>query len=146
MVITQRAFTITGILVTLVMTLVLVGRAQPQGTDLVYRGTFTLTQRIHWGKSILRPGHYTITMASKGLPVIVKIQNEDTKEAFRVMAGAYDERVTGIHALLLQVKNGQLSVQSLSLSQIGMVLIYEPALARDSVLDAHAAQVVPIHR
>lgn len=142
---THRALAPTKMfLVALVMTLLLVGRAQAQGTDMVLLGKFTVSQQIHWGKSVLRPGHYTIIIASSSNPVIVKVQNEDTGESFRVVTGVHEERTKGPNALLLQWKNGQQLVHSLSLPELGMVLIYEPALAYEPVLDAHASQAVPV--
>jgi hypothetical protein len=140
-----RAIAITKLFVAaLAMTLVFVGRAQAQGTDTVYRGTFTLTQQIHWGRSVLRPGHYTMTMASIGNPAIVKVQNEDTGEGFRVVTAVREETTGGTSALFLQAKNGRASVYSLSLPQLGIVLIYEPTLAREPVLEARASQTVPV--
>ena len=142
---THRALAATKMfLVALVMTLLLFGRAQAQGTDMVLHGKFTVSQTIHWGKSVLPPGHYTMIIASTSNPVIVKVQNEDTGESFRVVTGVHEERTTGPNALLLQSKNGQQLVHSLSLPELGMALIYEPALAYEQVLDAHARQVVPV--
>jgi hypothetical protein len=140
-----RASAITKLFVAvLVMTVVFVGRAQAQGTDTVYRGTFTLTQQIHWGKSVLRPGHYTMTMASIGNPAMVKVQNEDSGESFRVVTAVREETTAGTSALFLQAKNGRATVYSLSLPQLGIVLIYEPTLAREPVLEARASQTVPV--
>jgi hypothetical protein len=140
-----RAIAISKLfLAALVMTVVFVGRAQAQGTDTVYRGTFTLTQQIHWGKSVLRPGHYTMTMASIGNPAIVKVQNEDSGEAFRVVTAVREETTAGTSALFLQAKDGRATVHSLSLPQLGIVLIYEPTLAREPVLEARARQTVPV--
>ena len=140
-----RAIAISKLFVAaLVMTVVFVGRAQAQGTDTVYRGTFTLTQQIHWGKSVLRPGHYTMTMTSIGNPAIVKVQNEDSGEAFRVVTAVREETTAGTSALFLQAKDGRATVHSLSLPQLGIVLIYEPTLAREPVLEARARQTVPV--
>jgi hypothetical protein len=140
-----RAIAMTKLFVTaLVMTLLLVGRAQAQGVDTVYRGTFTLTQPIHWGESVLRPGQYTMTIASIGNPAIVKVQNEDSGEAFLVVTTVREETTAGTSALFLQVKDGRVAVHSLSLPQLGIVLIYKPALAREPVLEARASQTVPV--
>jgi len=128
----------------LVLTLLFLGRAQGQGTDTVYRGTFTLAQQIHWGKSVLPPGHYTITIASIGNPAVVKVQNEDTGEGFRVVTGVHENRTSGIDQLLLEAKNGHQTVQSLSLPHLGMVLIYEPVAVREPVLEARAGQTIPV--
>ena len=140
----RQAIAITKLFVAaLVLTLLFVGRAQAQ-TDTVYRGTFTLAQQIHWGKSVLRPGHYTISIKSSGSPAIVKVENEDTGEGFRVVTGIHKETTTGPSALLLQAKNGQQTVQSLSLPQLGKVLIYESTPAREPALEARASQTVPV--
>jgi len=140
-----RAIAITKLfLLALVMALLSISRAQAQGTDTVYRGTFALTQQIHWGKSALRPGHYTMTIASTGNPAIVKVQNEDTGEAFQVVTSVREETTAGTNALLLQAENGQPTVYSLSLPQLGMVLIYEPARVHERGLEARARQAVPV--
>jgi hypothetical protein len=143
---THRSLAITKMfLLALVMTLLFVGRIRAQGAaDSAYLGKFTLAKQIHWGKSVLRPGHYTIAIASSSSPVIVKVQNENTGESFRVVTAVHEEKTTGSNALLLQVKNGQPTVHSLSLPEIGMVLIYEPASRREPVVEAHASQVVPV--
>lgn len=131
-------------LVALVVAPLFVSSARAQGVDTVYRGAFTLTQQINWGKSVLRPGHYTMTIASIGNPVVVKVENEDTGESFRVVTGVREETTAGASALFLQAKNGGAAVQSLSLPQVGIVLIYESGPAREQVLEAHAGQVVPV--
>ena len=142
---THRVLAVTKMfLVALVMTPLFVSTARAQGSDTVYRGTFTLTQQINWGKSVLHPGHYTMTIASIGNPAIVKVQNEDTGEGFRVVTGVREETTAGTSALFLQAKNGRATVHSLSLPQLGIVLIYEPGLTREPVLEAHAGQAVPV--
>ena len=131
-------------LVALVMTLLVVGRAPAQGTDTAFLGKFTVSQKISWGKSVLRPGHYAMIIASSSNPVVVKVQNEDTGESFRVVTVVHEEKRMGTNALLLQAKDGQPTVQSLSLPEIGIVLIYEPTLKYKPVLEARAKQVVPV--
>ena len=85
-----------------------------------------------------------MAIASSGSPVIVKVQNEDTGEAFRVATNVHREKKTGMNALLLQAKNGQPTVHSVSLPEIGMTLIYEPGAKREPVLEARASQTVPV--
>ena len=131
-------------LAALVMTPLFVGSARAQGADSVYRGTFTLTEQINWGKSVLLPGRYTMTIASIGNPAVVKVHNEDTGEGFRVVTGVREETTAGRSALFLQAKNGRAAVQSLSLPQLGIVLIYEPGFVREPVLEAHSGQAVPV--
>ena len=141
-----RALSVARIfLVALVITPLFVWSGRAQGTaDSAYLGKFTLKQQIRWGKSSLCPGHYTLTITSSSSPVIVKVQNEDTGESFRVMTSIREEKTSGVNGLFLQAKNGQRTVHSLSVPEIGMVLIYEPALAHRPVLETHASQIVPV--
>lgn len=142
---THRVLAVTKLfMVALVMTPLFVSSARAQGADTVYRGTFTLTQQINWGKSVLRPGHYTMTIASIGNPAVVKVENEDTGEGFRVVTGVREGTTASTSALFLQVKNGRATVHSLSLPRFGIVLVYEPGPAREPVLEAYADQVVPV--
>ena len=143
---THRVLAATKLfLVALVMTLLFVGRTRAQGTaDSAYLGKLTLVKQIHWGRSILNPGHYTMIIASSGNPVVVKVQNEDTGESFRVVTVVHEGITAGGNSLILQTKNGQPTVHALSLPEIGMVLIYEPAPKREPVLEAHASQAVPV--
>jgi len=142
----HRAFEVTNLfLVALVMTLLFVGRTRAQGAaDSTYLGKFTLTKQIHWGKSVLHPGHYTMAIVSSSSPVIVKVTNEDTRESFRVVTAVHEEKTTGSSALLFQSKNGQPTVYSLALPEIGMVLLYEPAARREPVLEARASRAIPV--
>ena len=139
----HRALSVARIfLVALVITPLFVGRGRAQGT--AYLGKFTLTQQIRWGKSSLPPGHYTLTIVSSSSPVIVKVQNEGTGESFRVVTSIHEEKTSGVNGLFLQAKNGQQTVHSLSVPEIGMVFIYEPVLANKPVLETQASQIVPV--
>jgi len=141
-----RALSVARIfLVALVITPLFVWSGRAQGTaDSAYLGKFTLTQQIHWGKSSLPPGHYTLTIVSSSSPVIVKVQNEGTGESFRVVTSIHEEKTSGVNGLFLQAKNGQQTVHSLSVPEIGMVFIYEPVLANKPVLETQASQIVPV--
>jgi len=44
----------------------------------------------------------------------------------------------------LKEKEGQLCVHSLVLAGLKTVLVYDPVLARESVLEARASQAVPV--
>jgi hypothetical protein len=124
---TDRPLARTGLfLVALMMIFLLVDGTKVQAAESVYFGKFILVQQIHWGRSVLRPGHYTMAIVSSTNPVIVKVQNEETGESFRVATVIREEKTTGSDALLLHARNGELTVHSLSLPEIGMVLIYEP--------------------
>jgi hypothetical protein len=131
-------------LATLVLSLLFVGTAQAQGELTVYFGKFTLAHQVQWGKSVLLPGNYTITIESTATPVIALVQKADGHAAIRVMSGVLDHNTNGINALLIKDKDGRLTVHSLSLAQLGMVLIYDPSLAQEPVQEARLSQSVPV--
>jgi hypothetical protein len=135
----------TAILVAVLLTSLLsVGTARAQGQSPAYVGTFTLTNQIHWGKSVLQPGNYTITMKSVGNPIIALVRKADGDAVTYVMSRARSENTSGVNALLIKEKDGQLTVHSLALADLGMVLIYDPTLAREKVQEARAGQTVPV--
>ena len=140
----QNAVGIRMMVSAVVMSLLFVGAAQGQ-TDLpVYRGKFTLTDQVCWGKSVLGPGDYTITIQSSGTPAIVIVSKADGTARFRVISTIRGGPARGVNALLAHDKDGQLTVHSLSLSDLGMVLIYDPPLARESVREARVSRSVPV--
>jgi hypothetical protein len=120
------------------------GGARAQGVSPTYVGKFTLTQQIHWGKGVLQPGNYTITIKSLGSPVIATIRTADGNAVTDVMTAARTRNTNGSSALLIKEKKGQMKVCSLTLADLGTVLIYDSALAREAVQEARANQTVPV--
>lgn len=140
----QKVAGIRMLLVTLVMSLLYVGTIQAQ-TDLpVCRGEFTLPYQVHWGKTVLQPGDYTITIHSFGMPNIASISKTDGSGGILVVARVHGEPRRGVNALLVSDKDGQLTVHSLSLANLKMALIYDPSLARESVPEARVNRTVPV--
>jgi hypothetical protein len=135
----------TALLVAALLTsLLFAGTARAQGQSPAYVGKFTLTYQIHWGKSVLQPGNYTITIRSTGTPIIALIRNVNGDAVTHVMSGARSENTNGANALLIKEKDGQLSVHSLALADLGMVLIYDPSLAQEKVQEARVSHTVPV--
>lgn len=118
--------------------------ARAQGQSPAYVGKFTLAYQIHWGKSVLQPGNYTITVKSTGAPIIASIRKADGDAVTHVMSGAHSGNTNGVNALLIKEKHGQFTVHSLALADLGMVLIYDPSLAREKVQEARVSQTVPV--
>ena len=106
-------------------------------------GKFTLTHEVRWGKGVLRPGNYTITIESAGLPIIARVSKTDGIAVALVTTIACSDRTGGVNALLVKQSNGQLVVHSLALAKMGMLLIYDPSLAREGQ-EARRNQAVPI--
>jgi hypothetical protein len=67
------------------------------------KGTFTLPYEVHWGKAVLPPGHYSITIDGARRPALVS--NTQTREgrAF-LMAGALSDAMKGQPTALLITK------------------------------------------
>jgi len=131
-------------LAALLTSLFFVGTARAQGQSPAYVGKFTLTNQIHWGKSVLQPGNYTITFKSTGTPIIASIYNVDGNAVTFVMSGARSVNTNGMNALLIKEKDGQLRVHSLALADLGMILIYDPSLARETVQEARVSKTIPV--
>jgi hypothetical protein len=131
-------------LAALLTSLFFVGTARAQGQSPAYVGKFTLTYQIHWGKNVLQPGTYTITFKSTGPPIIASIYNVDGNAVTFVMSGARSGNTNGMNALLIKEKDGQLRVHSLALADLGMVLIYDPSLARETVQEARVSKTIPV--
>ena len=140
----QRMAGTALLVVALVASFFLAGSARAQSVSPAYAGKFTLTQQLHWGKGVLQPGNYTITIKSLGSPVIATIRTADGNAVADVMTAARTGNTNGASALLIKEKNGQMNVYSLALADLGMVLIYDPALAREAVREARASQSVPV--
>jgi hypothetical protein len=141
----NRGLTETAVLVAaLITTLLFVGIARAQAQSPVYVGKFTLSYQVVWGKSVLRPGNYTIIIKSTRNPIIALLRNENGDAVTYVMSGAESAHPAGANSLLIKEKQGQFRVHSLTLSDLGIVLIYDPALAREKVQEARSSQTVPV--
>ena len=110
----------------------------------IYKGRFTLAQPIQWNTTILQPGDYMITIQSTATPILALISTASGRPVARVVNRSRSDSTVGKNALLLQEKNGRLRVHSLALPDLGMVVVYDPALARQAVLESQVSQTVPV--
>lgn len=140
----QRVPVIRMLFVALFMSLFFVGTADAQKDVSAYVGKFTLAYPVHWGKSVLQPGDYTITIGSTGTPILALIRNGEGAPVARVMSGSRSESTHGQNALLIKDKDGQPTVHSLALADLGMVLVYDPTLAQERIQEARASRTVPV--
>lgn len=67
------------------------------------QGTFTLPYEVHWGKAVLPPGHYSITIDDARRPALVSNTLTGERRAF-VMAGAVSDAMKGQPTALLITK------------------------------------------
>ena len=117
----------------------------PAQQDLyAFTGKFTLTNQVLWGDTVLQPDTYTITIGSTGMPTFALIRNSKGRSVARFMSGIDGGRTSAGNELLISQKGGQLRVYSLALATLGKVLVFDPVLAREAVLQARANQTVPV--
>jgi len=126
------------------ISLMVVGIAQAQLDIPVFTGKFTLTTQVQWGKTVLEPGNYTITIGSIGTPTAALIRDGSGRPVARFTSGIDDGKTSARNALLIREKGGQLRVYCLELASLGRVMVYDRALAREAVMEARASQTVPL--
>ena len=134
----------TMLLAALLTSLFFSGTARAQGRSPAYVGKFTLSYQVVWGNSVLQPGNYTITIKSIGAPIVALVRNSEGDAVTHVVSGARSRNPNGVNAILIKEKDKQLKVYSLALADLGMVLIYDPTLAREAVQEARTSQSVPV--
>ena len=128
----------TFFLAVIAASLTLAGAARAQDLP-VFAGKFTLTSTVHWGKSTLPPGTYSLSIYSIGWPVMATIRNENSTVATRVLSVASGDSRFGSNLLRLKpTGDGSLAVQSLVLADLHTVLIYDASPVRQSVGEARA--------
>ena len=120
--------------------------AQAQGQRPAYAGKFTLPYEVHWGKSVLPPGDYTLTIKSTGAPMIALLRSASGDAITYVVNRSVDTGSKGMNALLIKERGGQRIVHSLALNDLGLVLIYDPSLAHEKPLvqEAKNVRAVPV--
>ena len=128
----------------LLTSLFFAGTARAQGQSPAYVGKFTLTQQIHWGKTVLQPGKYKVTINSTVAPIIGTIRTVAGDGVSIVMSQARTGNKNSVNGLLIKEKDGQPTVHSLAIADLGVVLIYDPTLARETVQEARVSQTIPV--
>ena len=132
----------TFCLAVLAASMIFAGAARAQAVSPAFVGKFTLSSTIHWGKSTLPPGTYTLRIDSTTLPVMATIHNDHYTVSARVMTSAIQGYASSSNALQLKTRDGHLVVQSLVLADLDMVLFFDPSPARERVEETRADSTV----
>jgi hypothetical protein len=132
------------LLAALGFSLIVTGLAKAQVDIPVFTGKFTLTTHVQWDKTVLQPGDYTITIGSIGMPIFALVTDSKGRPVAHFVSAIDGGHTSTGDALLIREKDGQLRVYSLALANLGKVLVYDPVLAREAVLEARAPQMVPL--
>jgi len=117
---------------------------EAQAQHPAFFGMFTLPYQVHWGGSVLQPGKYSVTIKSTGSPMIALVRTADGNAVTYVMNGSISTHTNNENALFLHEKEGQVVVHSLALADLGMVLIYDPTLAKGPVQEVRQERSLPI--
>ena len=138
----------TFLLAALAASLTLAGAARAQYISPQFVGKFTLTSPVHWGKSTLQPGNYTLRINSMSSPfIMVRVLNDQDTLVATVVTHGIDDYTKGPNALQLKTTNSQVVIQSLVLADMKMVLVFDPSLAHQRIEEARAdATVVLVAR
>ena len=124
------------------ISLIVVGTAQAQIPT--FTGKFTLTTQVQWNRIVLQPGDYTVTIESISTPTPTLIRDSSGRTVARFVSGIDSGKTSVRDALLIRERDGQLRIYGLSLASLGKVLVYDPVLAREAVMEARAPQTVPV--
>jgi hypothetical protein len=136
--------TASKVLVTaLLMSLSFIATLQAQTELPPFTGKFTLTTQVQWNKTLLQPGDYTIAIATHGATFAL-VRDSEGRPVARFISAIDGGGTSDGNALLIREKGGQLRVYSLELASLGRVLVYDPALAREAVMEARVFQKVPV--
>jgi hypothetical protein len=118
--------------------------AQAQAQRPAFFGTFTLPYEVRLGGSVLPPGRYSISIKSTGSPMIALVRTADGNAVTYVVSGSVNTHSNTMNALLIREDRGQFVVHSLALADLGLVLIYDPSLAKEPVQEARQERSLPI--
>ena len=127
----------------LVIILTVGGIAQAQ-TDLpAFTGKFTLTTQVHWDKTILQPGDYTITLGSSSMPSFALVADSKGRPVARFVSrvdGGDARAQCAAHRRTERTTSRVFAGARQSRKSAGL----RPALAREAALEARAPRTVPV--
>ena len=112
--------------------------------DSLFRGTFKLTNEVHWGKAVLGPGSYSLAV-DQTTPTIV-IRDAHTGKVVAHQFGWPDYTNTDSSELLIAVHGNQRAVYSVRLAGLGEVFLQARPFAatRRAAEEARNAEAIPV--
>ena len=109
-----------------------------------FSGSFTLPFEVHWGRAVLPPGNYKITLNAS--TNVAQVRSVDGKIASFTSVPITNSSEKGATALSILVRGNQRVVRSLNLPRQGMSLIYVPETnaEREILAKADGVLTVPV--
>jgi hypothetical protein len=88
------------------------------------RGVFTLSHEVHWQNCVLKPGDYSFSFKSNGLPTLLTLRglNGTGTDAMLLVSEVETSKPDEATRLLLVSRDGKSFVSSMSLPSYDMVL------------------------
>jgi hypothetical protein len=116
--------------------------------DSLFTGTFKLTNDVHWGKAVLRPGSYSLAVdqPAKSIPIIIIRDAHTGKVVARLVSRPGDKTDNGDSKLLITARGDQRAVYSVRLAGFGEVfqLAHPFAASGKTTEEAHNSEAVPV--
>jgi hypothetical protein len=90
------------------------------------RGVFTLSHEVHWQNCVLKPGDYSFSFKSNGLPTLLTLRglNGTGTDAMLLVSEVETSKPDEATRLLLVSRDGKSFVSSMSLPSYDMVLYF----------------------
>lgn len=108
-----------------------------------FSANFTLPHEVHWGRTALPSGDYSIAMVSSSKPAFIQSATGQTHMFTTIPTKGDKEKVAA--GLLVTVNGNERTVRSMNLPQYGVSLIYKPLTqAEREQLAKGQAEIVPV--
>lgn len=96
--------------------------------DPVFKGTFTVTTELHWGRAVLPPGDYTLMLDDSGMAPTITISDTHTNKFMAIELARIESNAhNGDSNLRVIGPRGQRLVYSVRLAGYGEVFHSEAA-------------------
>ncbi|MGA8366627.1 MAG: hypothetical protein WB716_04875 [Candidatus Acidiferrales bacterium] len=118
--------------------------ATPASANPMYKGTFTLTNVVHWGQTVIPPGEYTITLDQQTRTVV--ICDAGNHVVARQTATISPDSQTSDSKLLIYANGDQRAVYSMRLAGFGEIFVSgrQAAASRRAAEETGNQEAVPI--
>jgi hypothetical protein len=115
-----------------VVVLLLAGVAQAQGTRTVFKGKFTLPYEVRWGKAVLAPGEYSMTLrANTSQPDYITVQGNG-RSAIVLVGETSSCRKCEQAELVVVRSNGRRAIRTLEMPGLRAVFYHaKPDASRE---------------
>ncbi len=118
----KRSFRFFGLIV---LGLLAVSFAPTYASAQVFKGYFTLPVETRWGKAVLPPGPYSVTIDSQAFPNFAYVDGESLH--IMVMPSAVQGgQAPGPSKVFIARSGGRAGIRSLQLGTIGVTYWYSP--------------------